>query len=87
MDRNEIVWQHMQSAANVMDAGIESMREQLGEEAFRMVSAAIKAGSMMQVITTMSLAGMKALSLDLIAPNGATVNIGRVEFVDGVTLN
>ena len=83
----KIVWQHMQSAAQVMDAGLESLREQVGDEAYKVTSAAIKAGCMMQIITTLSLAGMKALSINLIAPNGESVNLGTVEFVDGVALN
>lgn len=86
-DRNQLVWEHMKHAATVMDAALVSLGEQFGEEALRRASAAIKAGSMMQIVTTLSLAGTKGLSFNLIGPGGESFNIGRVVFDGEATLN
>lgn len=82
MEQNEIVARHMQSSAAVMAAGLEALRAQAGEEACTRVAAAIGAGATMQIVAALSVAGALSLSLNLIAPNGETVNIGHVEFGD-----
>lgn len=84
---NPIVWQHLEAAAAVMDQGLQSLREQVGDEAYVLTAHAIAAGSTMQVITDMTLAGKKSLTLNLISPAGEVVNLGHVEFIDAVALN
>lgn len=87
-DRDTAVWQHLLSAAAVMDAALESLQERLGDEAARAVGTVITSGGMMQVSCTMSLHGTKAVAVNLIGPDGALVNIATVGFEgSGADLN
>lgn len=87
MEATPIIWQHLETAAAVIDTGLQALRDQLGEDTYRMTSNAIKAGSTMQVVVALALHGKKSVSLNLVSPAGESVNLGHVEFIDAVALN
>lgn len=79
MNSNEIVFDHLTATGRLVMGSLDQLRSQIGANAHREVLLAIERGAMMQVITTVSLAGARHIAINLIGGDGTVVNLGQVE--------
>lgn len=87
-DETNTVQEYMQATGNLVSAALAALERQAGEHAQEAAIAAILAGWTTRTTTSVILNGRVSIVLDLIAPDGEAVNLGRIELDgDKATLN
>lgn len=77
---DNVIQAHLEAASQVADSALASYLHQFGAEDYATVSDALRAGGMIKIETTLSLAGLRHVEVFLVVPSGERFQLGRVAF-------
>lgn len=77
-DTQHLVQKHVQAATALLQAGLMHMKTEIPDD-YSAVALATKMGGFFQINTSISPAGLFETKIDLVARDGTSINLMRVE--------